>query len=132
MDDISRIPRSFAYALKGLRHAYRADKSFRLEIRLGIPIYLAVGWILAPITPLELLFLLLSYFLILTVELMNTAFEKMLDKVHPEQHEMIGRSKDIASAAVLMTFIFAAIVITNLLCEHFFLHSSFSVLGGFA
>lgn len=132
MNDIARIPRSFMYAIKGLRHAYKADKSFRLEVRLGIPAYLFVGWLVWPLAPWELLLLVLSYMLILTVELVNTAFEKMLDRVHPEEHELIAKSKDIAAAAVLMVFAFAIFVTLFLLYTHVFAHSYFSLASWFA
>jgi diacylglycerol kinase len=35
----------------------------------------------------------------------------MLSRLHPEEHEIIGRSKDIASAAVFMAFVFAFFVV---------------------
>ena len=127
MNDISRIPRSFTYAAKGLRHAYRADKSFRLEINLGLPLYVLLGWILYPLSSTELIIYVLTYVLILTVELINTAFEKMLDKVHPDEHELIAKSKDIASAAVLMVFVFAVFVVATLLYEHFLAAIQYSV-----
>jgi diacylglycerol kinase (ATP) len=110
MKDILRIWKSVGYALKGFYHAYRSDKSFRLEVRIGFPIYLILGWVFFPFTPSEFAFFVLSYLFILTIELVNTAFEKMLDRIHPEQHELIGKSKDISSAAVLMSFIFALFV----------------------
>ena len=112
---LTKIFRSTRIGLKGLRHAYRVDKSFRMEINYGLPIYVVLGWYLCPLYTWELLLYVFSYFLILVVELINTAFEKMLDRVHPEEHELIGKSKDIASAAVLLTFVFAAIVVGTLL-----------------
>ena len=111
MNDIKKIIRSVKYGLRGLRHAYRADKSFRMEVTYGLVIYLAISWMLAPFAPWELMLYTFSYLLILIVELINTAFEKMLDKVHPEEHELIAKSKDIAAGAVLLAFIFAIIVI---------------------
>ena len=129
--DISGISRSFVCAAKGLRHAYKVDKSFRLELQLGLPIYLLLGWLYSPMAPSELLFFVLSFVLILAVELINTAFEKMLDKVHPEEHELIGKSKDIASAAVLLVFLFAVFVNLVLLYAHFCPNSPYSVAGGF-
>jgi len=91
-----------------------------MEINYGFPIYIIVGYILAPLSPIEWLFFIFSYVLILLVELINTAFEKMLDRLHPEEHELIGRSKDIASAAVLIAFLFAIIVVGVLAfsCEY--------------
>mgnify|MGYP003440704724 FL=1 len=112
--DMKKIARSVGFAWKGLRHAYRSDKSFRLEVVYGLPAYLCVGWMLFPFAPWEFLLYLFSYLFILTVELVNTAFEKMLDRVHPEDHELIGKSKDISSAAVLVAFLFAIAVVVVL------------------
>lgn len=131
MKDISRIPRSFMYAVKGLRHAYKTDKSFRLEVKLGLPIYIIIGWLIWPLAEWEILLFVLSYALILTVELINTAFEKMLDRVHPDEHELIGRSKDIAAAAVLVVFLFAFFVILLLLYTHLFAHTFSSLASPF-
>ena len=111
MTPVNKIIRSCAYALKGLRHAYKSDKSFRMEVQYGLPVYLIVAYYCYPLLPWEIILLTLSYLLILIVELVNTAFEKMLDKIHPEQHEMIGQSKDIAAASVFVAFLFAVIVV---------------------
>jgi diacylglycerol kinase len=88
-----------------------------MELHFGLPIYLAIGWYLFPMTRWDLTLFLFSYLLILIVELVNTAFETMLDKLHPEDHEIIGRSKDIASAAVFLAFLFAAFVVGSLVVE---------------
>lgn len=120
MRDIHTIIRSIRFAIKGLRHAWQLDKSFRLEVVYGLPMYLIVGFLLRPLSEVELLLLCLSYTLILIVELVNTAFEKMLDRVHPEDHELIGKSKDISSASVLLAFLFAIIVVCSLLYVRFF------------
>ena len=86
-----------------------------MEINYGLPAYLLLGWYLAPFESWEFLFFTFSYLLILIVELVNTAFEKMLDRLHPEKHELIGKSKDIASAAVFTSFVLATIVVLTLL-----------------
>lgn len=131
MKDITRIIRSVRIGLIGLKHAYRIDKSFRMEIHYGLPIYVGLGWVLAPFTSTELSLFVFSYLLILMIELVNTAFEKMLDKVHPEEHELIGKSKDIASAAVLVAFLFALFVVVLLFYTHIIAHTAYSLGGGF-
>ncbi len=125
--DVKKILRSVGFALKGFAHAYRADKSFRMEIKYGLPIYIIVAYFLSPLTSLEWLFFIFSYALILLVELINTAFEKMLDRLHPEEHELIGRSKDIAATAVLLAFIFAIVVVCVLASARFM--SAYTVGG---
>lgn len=129
MKDIRLIWRSIRIGMKGLRHAYRIDKSIRMEVRYGLPIYFLLGWMLFPFTPLELVLFVFSYLLIIIIELINTAFETMLNKIHPEDHELIGKSKDIASSAVLVALLFAGLVNLVLLYTHVFAHSAFS-LGG--
>ena len=103
--------KSFRFAGHGVSHAFRVDKSFRLEIVLGLPVFAVIAFLLSPLLPWELLLLVGSYLLILMVELVNTAFEKMLDKMHPEEHEVIKHSKDIAAGAVLIAFVFASLVV---------------------
>lgn len=112
-----KIFHSVRYAIKGLIHAYRKDESFRLELRVGLPIYLVLGYVFFPFAPWEFALFVFSYLFILTVELVNTAFETMLDKLHPEQHETIGRSKDISAAGVLLAFVFAILVMAILAWE---------------
>ena len=114
MKRVHKIIRSVEYSLKGLRHAYRVDESFRMEVVWGLPAYAFVAFLLLPMQIWEILLLTFSYLLILLVELINNAFETMLNKVHPERHEEIGRSKDIASAAVLLAFLFAALTVALL------------------
>lgn len=129
---MKKILRSIRFGLRGLHHAYRADKSFRMEIYLGLPIYIVLGWFLYPFQPLELIIYIFSYMLILVIELLNTAFEKMIDRVHPQEHELIGRSKDMAAAAVLVTFLFAAIVVAVLVYVRLSSDVPWSVVRSFA
>lgn len=129
LKDMKKIWHSVVFALKGLRHAYSSDKSFRLEVNYGLPIYLAVAWLLYPLESWELILYTFSYLLILLVELMNTAFETMIDHLHPAEHRMVAKSKDIASAAVLVAFIFAGIVVFALAYSRLEHHAPY-VLGG--
>ncbi|MFM2374567.1 MAG: hypothetical protein RLZZ234_562 [Candidatus Parcubacteria bacterium] len=104
----------FGYAIAGFCHAYRSDKNFRLQVQV-LMFYPLFGWIVWPLSPTEILFLSLSYALILITELQNTSFEKALDRLHPELHDDIGASKDIAAAAVLTAGLFALVVVLVIL-----------------
>ncbi len=116
---MKKIIISIKNALRGLKYAYKWDKSFRLEV-YGSAVFIIVGILLWPLSGIEFILLTLSYFLILITELINTAVEKMLERLHPEKNEIIGKSKDIASAAVFMAFVFVIIVIITLIQTHFF------------
>ncbi len=54
--------------------------------------------------------LIFSVFLVLIVELINTAIEATVDRIGAEQHVLAKHAKDTASAAVFISVIFAAIV----------------------
>src|SRR3989344_6890854 len=105
-----KIIRGFLYSLQGLRHAYQKDKSFRIETWSGL-VFIVFGYLFWPLEKIELLLLILSFTLILMSELINTAFERALERLHPERHELIGATKDIASAAVLIAICFALMVV---------------------
>jgi diacylglycerol kinase (ATP) len=119
MMQIKKIALSFYFAGKGLLAALRTDHSFRLEVVLGAPIFTVSAWFLRPMTSVEVILLWGSYLLILIVELLNTAIERLLERLHPEKHELIAIAKDIAAGAVLIAFIFAALVVGTLLWSRF-------------
>jgi diacylglycerol kinase len=81
--------------------------------------FIIVAAFLWPLSWIGFILLTLSYFLILITELINTAVEQMLERIHPERHDLIGKSKDIASSAVFMAFVFAAVVIVTLFWSKF-------------
>ena len=114
---ILKITSSVRHALKGLCAAYKRDKSFHMEVSGGF-LFVLAGYLFWPLRPYEFLFLLLSFCLILIAELINTAFEQILDRIHPEYHELIGKGKDIAAAAVLIAFIFAVSVVVIIALTH--------------
>ena len=48
--------------------------------------------------------------MVLTAELVNTAFEHLCDVVQPELHASVKAAKDVAAGAVLVTSIAAAVI----------------------
>ncbi|GMQ95331.1 MAG: hypothetical protein BMS9Abin13_444 [Patescibacteria group bacterium] len=115
---IEKIITSIENALRGLRQAYHFDRSFRMEVA-GAAGFTAVAWLLWPLSGIEIILLAVAYGLIFITELFNTALEQLLLRVHPEEHELIGMSKNTASAAVLLAFIVATVIVTVLLLAHF-------------
>ncbi len=115
MQFVEKQRRRLGFALRGIHYALRTDKSFRLQwYGVGSVIAFAII-ILTPISGTELLFLVLAYFLILITELQNSALEYALDHLHPETHDNIGRSKDMAAGAVFLAGLFLTMVIATLL-----------------
>ena len=97
--------KSFYYAFRGLLLLVRSQKNAR--IHLFFFLLAMFGGFLFEINALEWALILLCSGLVIAVEAVNTALEKLADSVHPDHHSGIGESKDIAAAAVLITAIAA-------------------------
>lgn len=97
-----------SHPLRGLRYAFVHDDAIRIEVILGA-IGLPIVYFFFNISPAELLLLVFCWFFVMVAELQNSAIEIALTKIHPEHHEAIGRSKDVASAAVVWAAIFGLI-----------------------
>lgn len=111
MNFIVRNITRLTYALAGIRFAIKTDFSFRTQWYGGLVVLTIICYLLQPLDRFELLWILLGYTLILITELQNSSFELALDKLHPELHDDIGRSKDMAAGAVLIAAFFLTITL---------------------
>lgn len=115
MNIITKNAKRFQYAIAGILFAVRTDYSFRIQMYVVGTIVTVLLFVLSPLTYVEVLFIVLAYFLILITELQNSAFEAALDHLHPELHHNIGRSKDMAAGSVFLAALFLLTVIGILL-----------------
>ena len=60
-------------------------------------------------TAVECVRLIGSLFIVLIVELLNSAIEAVVDRVGSEHHELAGRAKDMGSAAVMLSLMLVAV-----------------------
>ena len=95
-------------SLRGLAAAWRHEVPFRLEVAAFVVLSPA-GFVLGK-SNVERALLIGSLLLVLLVELVNSAIETTLDRISLEDHPLIGRAKDIGSAAVLVALVNAAAV----------------------
>ena len=100
-----RIARAFGYSLQGLGAAWRHEAAFRQETALAV-VLIPLGLWLGN-TALERLLLAGVLVLVLIVELLNSAIEALADAISTDHHPLLGRAKDIGSAAVLLTLLLA-------------------------
>ncbi len=103
-----RLVNAWQFSRKGFKAAYQHEEAFRQEVWALLPL-LPLSLLLGK-TPVERALLLGSLLLVPIVELLNSAIETNVDRVGLEHHELSGRAKDIASAAVLLVIVFAASV----------------------
>ena len=86
--------------MQGLRAAWLHESSFRLEVYLFV-VLAPLGWWLAQ-TAVERVLLIGSMLLVLSIELLNSAVEAVIERYGAEFHELAGRAKDMGSAAVFV------------------------------
>jgi len=95
-----RILKAATWSMQGLGAAWLHESSFRLEVYLFV-ILAPLGWLLAQ-TPIERVLLIGSMLLVLSIELLNSAIEAVIERYGDEFHELAGRAKDMGSAAVFV------------------------------
>jgi diacylglycerol kinase (ATP) len=90
--------KSIGFALKGAIKLITTEHSVMVQFSIGILLLFAGFYF--NITATEWMFQTLAIGLVLSIEGLNTAVEKVADFIHPEYHERIGFIKDIAAGAV--------------------------------
>lgn len=110
---IKRILNACVFSYYGFKATWNHEEAFRQEVLLFVvttPLGLWLGE-----TLIEKLLLIGSMVLVLLVELLNSAVEAVVDRVGFEHHELSGRAKDIGSAAVMLSLVWAAITWVSIL-----------------
>jgi diacylglycerol kinase len=112
----SRI-NSFKVAHQGLRHAVVSQRSFQIQVVVGILVLLA-AWIIE-FNRIEWLILVITIALVLTAELLNTVVEVVVDLAVRERLLPDAKlAKDVSAAAVLLLSILAVVVGLILFVPH--------------
>jgi len=107
------------YAVDGLKHAVKSETSFKLELLIALIVFPLIYFM-----PFEFMFklvLLVTYFLIMIAELLNSAVENVVDLVTKEIHPLAKSAKDVAATAVLFS------VVLHILCWVFILIETFGL-----
>ncbi|WP_318526648.1 diacylglycerol kinase [Vibrio natriegens] len=110
---IRRVMNATGYSLQGLKAAWINEAAFRQELLLSV--ILSISAFFLPVTTLERVLMIGSLFLVLIVELINSAVEAVVDRVSDEWHVLSGRAKDIGSAAVFVALLLVLFVWTSFL-----------------
>ncbi len=105
---LGRILKATDCSRKGFIAAWTHEAAFRQETVLAL-IMLPLSFWLAQSTS-HWAILVATLLLVLIVELLNSAIETLTDRVSLERHELSGRAKDIASAAVTLSLTVVAVV----------------------
>jgi len=103
---------SFRYAMSGIVFCVKYERNMR--IHLVITLYVLYFATFYGFSRAEIILLILTCVSAVTLEMINTAIEVVIDKVFPNYHTLAKIGKDVAAGAVLIGTI-AAVVIGILL-----------------
>ncbi|MDD3458645.1 MAG: diacylglycerol kinase [Weeksellaceae bacterium] len=97
---IVRFLKSSMYALEGLWFALKTERNVQIWFSIFIITYLTAFWL--EVSGTEFLFVIVWTFVIGVAEYLNTAIEKLADRVSLEREEQIKRVKDVAAGATFL------------------------------
>ena len=103
-----RIILATGYSLQGLKSAFIHEAAFRQELLL-VAIFIPLACYL-DVSQLERILLIAPLFLVIIIEIINSAIEAVVDRIGSEKHELSGRAKDMGSAAVLIALLLSAYI----------------------
>lgn len=105
---LTHVLHGVRYGWAGLCAAWQHEDAFRQELMV-VAVALPLAW-WCPVSVLGKVLMIVSLFLVLIVELLNSAIESAVDHTSLARHPLAKRAKDIASAAVLLSIIQAVVV----------------------
>jgi diacylglycerol kinase (ATP) len=105
---VERLISASGNSWSGLVAAWRTQQALRYELYVLL-VVVPSGWWLGK-DGVERALMIGSAFLVVVVELLNSAIETAIDRIGEGYHELSGRAKDMGSAAVLCSILLAVMV----------------------
>jgi diacylglycerol kinase (ATP) len=96
------------YALRGLWTAICSERNMRIHITAVF--YVSAYGVIAKLEPWAWCAVILCFGLVLSLETLNAALERLGDEISKENRPLIGAAKDMAAGAVLIAAVMAAAV----------------------
>lgn len=92
---VKRIFSAVFYSIDGFRAAWRHEHAFRQELMIAVPGIVVALFL--PVTSLERLALIGVLFLVLIIELLNSAIEAVVDRVSLDRNPLSKMPKILAA-----------------------------------
>ncbi len=113
---IKRLTSSIQHSLEGFIDALHTEDAFRQLVVINIALLIIIFFLHASL--LEKLLLISCSFMLLVVELLNTAIETVVDRISSDIHPLSKRAKDIGGAAQLVAVVMTIILWAGVLFHH--------------
>ncbi|MBS1626647.1 MAG: diacylglycerol kinase family protein [Bacteroidetes bacterium] len=95
-------------ALNGIFFFFKKERNSKIQLSIALFIFLMCYYF--NINKTEWLIVCLCITIVIGLEMINSAIEKLCDAIHPETHPLIKQAKDIAAGAVLWACIISGII----------------------
>ena len=105
---LKRLFKSFKYALRGLIKTFREEQNLRVQSIMGLGALL-LGWYLG-ISRIEWALLIFAIGIVILMEIVNSAVERITDVLKPRINFYVKEIKDIMAAAVLLASLAAVLI----------------------
>jgi diacylglycerol kinase len=111
-----RLKQSFSWALAGLGYCFKNEKNMKIHILVALLVVLAA--MVVRLNTVEWGLLVITIFMVLVAETINTAIEKTVDLITDDYHPLAGLAKNLAAGAVLLTALNALIMAVVIFGPH--------------
>ena len=109
--------KSFADAFRGIFLLVKSERNFQIHVAALIAV--SIAGIYFEIDRFEWIIIILTSALVMGLEGVNSALEKLCNEVTEERKESIRNIKDIAAGAVLISAIAAVVIAVLIFSWHF-------------
>lgn len=103
-----RLLKSFKYAFRGLKKVFSEEQNLRIE-GISAIIIITLAFVFK-IKTSEWCLIFLVIFLVILMEILNSAVERVADILKPRIHNYVKEIKDIMAGGVLMSSVLAIII----------------------
>ncbi len=100
--------KSFSYAIEGIKEAFKKEPNLRTHFLIAFLVILVA--LLLGFSIIEWAVLIITIFFVLTLELLNTAVESIVDLISPEIKSEAKVAKDVSAAVVLFASVLSVII----------------------
>jgi len=104
----TRLIKSFGYAFKGLFKIFHEEQNLQIQAAIAL-VAVSLG-LYCRIKPIEWCVLLIMITMVILMEVINSAVERVADVLRPRINTYVKEIKDIAAAAVMLASLSAVIV----------------------
>ena len=115
---MNKFLKSFYYAFRGLKFAWKEETNFRAQTIIALLIIAAMIYFRFSFT--EASIVIIAIIVVLITEIINTSLEDLCNKIEPSKDAVIGKIKDMMAAFVLISVIGALILGALTFFHHFF------------